>query len=92
MTIELLLDGKNNIYTTKFISGMMFRKALLIEKKLQEDSLDVQLLDEVVGFVCMVFDNQFNANDFYTGIERKKLFSTAMNTVHRVISGEYDTH
>lgn len=92
MTLELIKNGNKEIYTTFFISGMMFRNALQIQRKLENNKFTVELLDELIGFVCNVFNNQFTVNEFYEGIDRKDIFKISNDILAKVISGDYDTH
>lgn len=81
MKIELIVNGEIKTYIPCFISGRLFRNAIRMQRKVQETGLSVETLDELVGFVVTVFNNQFTIDDFYDGVEAKELFPTIMNII-----------
>lgn len=83
MKIELVIDGKEKIYTVAFIKSRMFRKLLAIRKRMNFDDIGEDEMDELVGFVCEVFDGQFTVDEVYDGLSIDKLMPTiteVMNT------------
>jgi hypothetical protein len=87
MQITLRLNGEEKTFTQDFISGRMFRRAIEMQKHFRDgaENLDVNTLDEMVGFVVESYGKQFTIDDFYDGIQSDKLISTIIQTIDEVI-------
>lgn len=91
MNLTLFVDGKEKTFNAPFIKARMFRKALEFNKKMDFQDLGVEEIDELIGFVCELFNNQFTTDEFYDGLPVEKLMSTiveAMNAVTGKANGE----
>lgn len=87
MKLELLINSKKTMFHTGFISGMIFRNAIQIQKRVQNDGLEIELLDDLVAFVVNVFGSQFTIDQFYEGVEATKIFDTIMDIILFCING-----
>ena len=64
MKIVLRVDGKDKTYTEDFVKGIVFRKALELNKKVRE----AEFYDEFVEFLAFAFGNQFTAEEAWDGL------------------------
>lgn len=76
-------------YVAPFISARMFRRTLEITKKTDFNDIDDKALDTLVDYVVDVYGKQFTRDDFYDGIEAKKLVPTVLDCINEV-SGRTD--
>lgn len=86
-----MVDDKEKIYTVAFIKARMFRKAIGYAKSMNFDNLGENEVDELVGFVCELFNNQFTIDELYDGLPVDKLMPTiveAMDSVTGAASGD----
>ncbi|WP_156290788.1 phage tail assembly chaperone G [Oceanobacillus salinisoli] len=88
MKLELKLNGETKIYTTSFVSARQFRKLMEYDQEIDYSNLSLDDVDELAGFVCNVFDNQFTVDEFYDGIPSHKLISTILNVFIYVRTGK----
>lgn len=84
MNLTLFLDDKEKNYTVSFIKARMFRKAIGFTKTMDFQNLGEKEVDELVGFVCDLFNNQFTLDEFYDGLPVDKLMSTIVEAMHSV--------
>lgn len=85
-SISLKIDGKNKKFTApSFIPGKFFRLAAEIEQEIQSSDSDKFDYDKNFQFVCDVFGNKFDVDDFENGIDARKIVNTVYATVHFVI-------
>ena len=89
MKVTIKIEGQNKTFTADFISGRMFRKTIEIQKKLGK-SIDVDVLDDLVNYVVELFNKQFTADEFYDGIDARKLIDTVVDCINGIMndSGE----
>lgn len=85
MTITLKIDGEDKIFVNDFVSGMMFRKALVLYKSINEE-ISEELLDKMANFVCEAFLNQFTLDEFYNGIAADKLIFSILDVLMTCIN------
>ncbi|MGM8213571.1 phage tail assembly chaperone G [Virgibacillus sp. W0430] len=88
MKLTLLIDGKKKIFTTSFVSARFYRKLLEYDQTIDYTDMNLDDYDEVVGFVCNVFDNQFTVDEFYDGIPSHELIQTLLDVFSYVRTGE----
>jgi hypothetical protein len=79
---------KESIYTAPFVSGRHHRKVMEYDQTIDYSDIDLDQTDELVGFVCDVFSNQFTIDEFYDGIPSHKLISTITDTFIYVRTGK----
>jgi hypothetical protein len=91
MQFKLLIDEKEKTFYAPFIKGRILRRALQINNTLNGGDLGVEALDELVSFVCEVFNNQFTPDDVWDGMELEGMFSKLqevfIEVVNRATSG-----
>ncbi|WP_193432322.1 phage tail assembly chaperone G [Caenibacillus caldisaponilyticus] len=87
MELTLMIDGKKKTFTTGFISAMMYRKTLVMSKKLNKNTFDENDLDAIVDFIVELFGKQFTRDEFYHGLAANKLEQTVMDCINGIISG-----
>lgn len=88
MKLELIIDGEKKIFTTNFVSGRHFRKVMEYDSKIDYSNIGIDETDELVGFVCNVFDNQFTVDEFYDGIPSHEVISTITSVFIYVRTGK----
>lgn len=84
--ITLLINGKEKTFNPPpFIPGLLGRQAADLEDKYlspegqKNNKLSqVEVLDEFVDFVCAAYGNVFTSDDFYNGIDSRKMYATIM--------------
>ncbi|MDO3680432.1 phage tail assembly chaperone G [Paenibacillus ehimensis] len=84
MEIVLRVEGEEKTFTQDFVSGRIFRKTLEMQKKIEGD-IDVSTLDLLVDYVVELFGKQFTRDDFYDGIEAKRLIPTIVGCIQSVV-------
>lgn len=84
MEIILRVEGEEKTFTQDFVSGRIFRKTLEMQKKIEGD-IDVSTLDLLVDYVVELFGKKFTRDDFYDGIEAKKLIPTIVGCIQGVV-------
>jgi hypothetical protein len=87
MTIVLIIENEEKRFVSpSFIPGKFFRKASEIADNFEGRDEDGKInLDNQMQFVCDVFGNQFDINQFENGIDSRKLLKTVYATVNYVI-------
>ena len=74
-------------YTTGFISARMVRRTLEVTEKVNFDEMSADELDEMIGYVVVLFNNQFTIDDVYDGLESKELLPTITRCINEVVGG-----
>lgn len=86
------VDGEiklqESVYKVPFASARHHRKVLEYESTIDYTDMSLEDTDELVGFVCEVFGNQFTTDDYYDGIPSHKLISTIGDVLYHVRTGE----
>ncbi|BAU27634.1 hypothetical protein DFP93_102118 [Aneurinibacillus soli] len=85
MEITLRINGETKTFSTGFISGRMFRRAIAIEKLMKSGIVTEESLDEIIDYVVGVFDGKFSRDEFYDGVEADKLLPTVLETINQVV-------
>lgn len=88
--IELMIDGEKKTYETVHIPGTIYRKTLKIQEKISKGEITPDVLDELIAFVCNVFDNKFTVEEYWSGVSLKNVLSEivrVINEVHRIVTG-----
>lgn len=84
MKITLNIDKKDREFITPFISGRKLRNTFAISKKIEGLKQDETMLDEMVNYIVDIFGNQFTLDQFYDGMEAKKIIPTFMDLVEEI--------
>lgn len=79
---------EESIYTAPFVSGRHHRKILEYDQTIDYSDVDLDQTDELIGFVCDVFGNQFTVDEFYDGIPSHELISTITDVFVYVRTGK----
>lgn len=88
MNIDLMIKGEKKTFKTNFVSARQFRKVMEFDEKIDYTAIDTNDLDELIDFVCEVFDNQFTVEQFYDGIPAHKTISTITDVFIYVRTGK----
>jgi hypothetical protein len=87
MQFKLMVEDKEKTFSVPFVKGRIFRKALKINKTLnQEGGIDEAALDELEEFVCDVFNNQFTPDDLEDGLPLDGILDTLRGVFFEVIN------
>lgn len=70
MKITLRVDGKEKTFKNDFVEGIVFRKALELNKKIREGGsvAEVETYDEYIEFIVFAFGNQFTSEEAWKGL------------------------
>ncbi|MBS4188653.1 hypothetical protein KHA94_00265 [Bacillus sp. FJAT-49705] len=69
MRITLLMGEEEKTFSVPRVKGRILRTAVALNKKLsKKDTLDEETVDDLVQFVCEVFNNQFSIDDVLDGL------------------------
>ena len=107
-SINKKIDSFENIakvtYIAPFLSGECYKDFFPMIKKLQSieaKELDLDCVEadinELIGFVCKLFGNQFTVDDFWKGISLENVLAEVARILNEVmakifdIKGEKDT-
>lgn len=95
MQITLRIDGVEKGFHQDFISGRMFRRTIEMQKLFRTNEAGKNVIDEshidtLVTYVVELFDKRFTVDQFYDGIEARKLISTVMDCIQHVIGQSTD--
>jgi hypothetical protein len=86
LSITLKIDGKDKRFVTpSFIPGKLFRQASEISDEFEKGNVDKVNFDKYFQFVCDVFENKFDIEQFENGMDARKILNTVYATTHYVI-------
>lgn len=85
MKIKLLIEQEEKTFSVPFITGRMFRKSIDMQKKLDGMEVDTKMLDEMADYVVDAFGSQFTQDQFYDGIEGKRIIPTVIEIVMEIM-------
>ncbi|MGN8647884.1 phage tail assembly chaperone G [Gracilibacillus sp. HCP3S3_G5_1] len=88
MQLTLYINEKEKIYDIGFVSGLHFRKVNEFDETIDYSDISIEEMDKLVGFVCDVYGNQFDINEFYEGIPSHQVISTITDVFVRVRTGK----
>src|SRR5690625_2855803 len=88
MKLELQINGEQKIFTTPFVSARSFRRLMEFDQKMDYNNLSIDDVDELVGYVCNVFGDQFTIDEFYDGVPSHELINTILKVFIYVRSGK----
>ena len=81
MKIDLVIEGKVTTFSSPFISGRVLKDTIaLANSQLSEGSI----IDEMAGYISMVYGKQFTADDVLDGIASDSLIPTFQSTLEGV--------
>ncbi|MEK4871581.1 phage tail assembly chaperone G [Niallia sp. FSL W8-1348] len=79
---------EERIFTIPHANGKHYRQLLKFDETINYANLGVEEHDELVGFVCDVFQNQFTVDEFYEGIPAHETVGTLINVFAFVRTGK----
>ncbi|SMQ75967.1 hypothetical protein SAMN05444673_2590 [Bacillus sp. OV166] len=69
MQFKLFMEDKEKTFSVPFVKGRLFRKALKMNKVFNEGGeITEEVTDQLVDFVCEVFNSQFTPDDVWDGM------------------------
>jgi len=74
-------------YVAKPAKARMFRQAIEINEKIDFSNLTTEALDELIGFVCTIYGDQFTIDEVYDGLDADKLVSTVSKSIGGIVNG-----
>jgi len=86
MKITLKIEGQDRTFVQDFIPARMFRKTIEMQSKLSK-GVDEKALDSMVSYVADIFGNQFTIDQFYDGMDARKMLSVITGTINEIVSG-----
>lgn len=90
MNIELMIDRKKKTFQMPaFIPGRMIRRAVTL-KQINFGTLEEAQIDELVQYVVNVYGDQFNIDEFYDGVDARKMMDVIVETIYFVVNGTID--
>lgn len=87
MKIKLRVDGKEKTYTEDFVKGIVFRRALELNKKVREATNvgEAEFYDEFVDFLVFAFGNQFTSEEAWNGLNVTQIQSEPTRIFNEVL-------
>jgi len=87
MKIVLRVDGQDKTYKKEFVEGIVFRKALELNKKIRESGNigEVETYDEYIDFIVFAFGNQFTSEDAWNGLSVTQIQSEPTRIFNEVL-------
>ena len=86
------IDGeikvKEKVFTIPHASAKHYRQLLKFDETIDYSNMGVEEHDELVGFVCDVFQNQFTVDEFYEGIPAHETVKTLIDVFAFVRTGK----
>ncbi|MEH7157475.1 phage tail assembly chaperone G [Neobacillus drentensis] len=86
MHFKLMIDDKEKTFSVPFVKGRIFRKALKMNRTLNQGELTEEVLNELEEFVCEVFENQFTPEQIEDGLPIDGLMATLRGVFFEVIN------
>lgn len=68
-------------YTMSKVKSRMVRKTLEFNEKLNFNNLKTTELDELVGFIVELYENQFSIDDVYDYVEANELIPLLVENI-----------
>lgn len=81
-----MIENEEKTFSVPFVKGRIFRKALKMNKTLNSGELTEALLDELIEFVCEVFNNQFTPEQVEDGLPVDGYMETLRGVFFEVIN------
>ena len=87
MKIKLRVDGKEKTYTEDFVKGIIFRKALELNKKIRDATNigEAEFYDEFVDFLVFAFGNQFTSEEAWNGLDVSQIQSEPTRIFNEIL-------
>lgn len=86
------IDGeikvKEKVFTIPHANAKHYRQLLKFDETIDYSNMGVEEHDELVGFVCDVFQNQFTVDEFYDGIPAHETVGTLISVFTFVRTGK----
>ncbi|CAM5580258.1 hypothetical protein SAFG77S_09083 [Streptomyces afghaniensis] len=86
------VDGEikvnEKVFTIPHANAKHYRQLLKFDETIDYSNMGVEEHDELVGFVCDVFQNQFTVDEFYEGIQAHETVGTLINVFTFVRTGK----
>lgn len=91
--IELITNfetGTTKVFSADKTKGSLAIKALSIGKKFEdnEESLDLALVNDLGNLIVEAYNNQFDLDTLFDGVDAPELFSTLMTQLQMIVSKE----
>lgn len=86
MRIRIELNKSKDIYVCNKLTGFMFRNALRLKERQEEEGISTYLLDDIAQFICDVFGNKFTVSQLYRGLEAGEILRVFNNILRLVIN------
>jgi hypothetical protein len=84
MNIKLKINGEERTFVSTFISARSFRQVLEMNKRMDFNNLSPEDMDEIVGLIRNIFNNEFTVDEFYDGLPVQKLVPTMKETFQTI--------
>lgn len=88
MNLELYLNENTKIFTTPHVSAIHFRKLMEYDQTIDYMNMSLENTDELAGFVCSVFGDQFTVDDLYEGVSSYQLMPLFLDVFSFVRNGK----
>lgn len=86
LTITLQIEGKEKKFISpSFVPGVLFRRAADNAELIEKSEVGEQDIDNLVAFVCDVYENKFTIEEFEEGTDARKLIKTVYAVVNFVM-------
>ncbi len=85
MKITLLINEEEKTFGVEFVKARMFRRALEMSTKMDFNNLTAESLDDLIQFVCDLYNKQFTIDELYDGLHASKLMPTLTQAMEYVV-------
>ena len=89
LELEFIKGDKTEVktFTILHVKSRLLRKAIELLEKIDRTALRLNDLDDLVDYVCEVYNNQFTRDQFYDGIDADLLVETVNGTINEIVEG-----
>lgn len=90
--IKLMMNDEEKTFTVPFATTRAFRTFLDLQARGVLNFQTGEDMDEVVGFICDVFKNQFTIDEFYDGLSTIDFIPTIEKVIQSISGGDNADH
>lgn len=88
MKINLFIGEAEKTFRAEFVSGLVFRKFLELRTNHDLNDMNLETIEEVVGLIVQAYNNQFTADEFWTGMDGRKIMPTISGFLKELTTGK----
>lgn len=87
LKIILRIGNEEKAFIPEFLSAMAFRKVFDMQKLLDKgDEIGGSDVDEIVNYICTVFNSKFTIDEFYNGLSMEDFMPTMLSVLENIVN------